>query len=118
MSENNLPSARSSPRIVNGVLKWYEGDTFDLQLEITLQDQDDLPVTLKTTDVVDIVFMNAKNKIVKELSFTKISNGLITLSFDEALSALFKAGEYTYDVYLTSGTNRTTLAKDNMIVVE
>ena len=35
---NNLPRADLSPRIVNGVLKWYEGDTFSLQIDLELED--------------------------------------------------------------------------------
>ena len=35
---SNLPNAEQSPRVVNGVIKWYEGDTFDLTIGLDLED--------------------------------------------------------------------------------
>ena len=114
---NNLPNAEQSPRIVNGVLKWYEGDTFDLQFSFNLADQDDVPMDIAPIDEVDIVFKNKRLKTVKQFHFTGIFNNLVTMNFDAECSALFPAGQYTYDVYYSS-QERTTVIKDNKVVVE
>lgn len=114
---SNLPSAEMSPRIVNGVIKWYQGDTFDLQLTFDLEDQDGEPITIAPTDTVKIVFKDKSLKTVKEFTFTNISNNTVTMDFDATCTALFTKGNYTYDV-LYSRSERTTVANDNKVVVE
>lgn len=113
----SLPSARSSPRIINGVLKWYEGDTFTLDLEIELEDQDGLAKDIADTDTVDVVFYNRSEDKVKEWHFTNISNNVVTLVFDDEVTALFPAGWYHYDI-IYKGENRTTIAKRVQLIVE
>jgi len=114
---SNLPNAEQSPRIVNGVLRWYESDTFELQLVLELEDQDGDPITIAATDTVKIVFRDKTNTIVKEFTFTNISNNTVTMDFDATCTALFPRGNYQYDVYLTQ-SERTTIANDNKVVVE
>lgn len=114
---NNLPNAEQSPRIVNGVLRWYQGDTFDLQLTLEIYDQDGQTITIAADDTVKIVFSDKSNSVVKEFTFTSISDNIVTMDFDGTCSALFPKGNYTYDVYY-SGSDRTTLANDNKVVVE
>lgn len=114
---NNLPNAEQSPRIVNGVIRWYQGDTFDLQLTLELVDQDGLPITIAPADTVNVVFIDKSLKTVKEFTFSNISNNTVTMDFDATCTALFKKGTYTYDVYY-NGTERTTIANDNKVVVE
>ena len=43
---NTIPGARVSPRIANGCICWYEGDTFSLRLRLELEDQDGAAVTV------------------------------------------------------------------------
>lgn len=114
---SNLPSAELSPRIVNGVLKWYQGDTFDLQLTLELIDQDGEPITITSGDTVKIVFKDRSLRTVKEFTFNDIANNTVTMDFDATCTALFPTGNYTYDVYYT-GAERTTLADNNKVVVE
>lgn len=114
---SNLPNAEQSPRIVNGVLKWYEGDTFDLDLLLDLEDQDGTPVTIGPGDTVTVTFRNRRLEQVKEFSFTDIQRNMVTMDFDTACTALFPKGIYTYDVQY-SGVERTTFARDNRAVVE
>lgn len=114
---SNIPSARSSPRIVNGVLKWYEFDTFTLDLELELEDQDGEPVTIGTDDIVEINFYNRSEDKVKEWHFTNISSNVVTLVFDDEVTALFPAGWYHYDI-IYKGENRTTIAKRVQLIVE
>lgn len=112
----SLPSARSSPRIINGVLKWYEGDTFTLDIELELTDQDGM--TIDTTGKeVDFLFYNRSNELVKEFIFKNIQNNTVTLVFNTDVSALFPMGEYHYDVHYIS-SDRTTIVRNNDVIVE
>ena len=113
----NIPNAEMSPRIVNGVLKWYEGDTFELVLELDLTDQDGEAIIIGASDTVRIVFLDECREQVKEFSFTNVQNNTVTLEFDSTATALFGKGRYSYDVYLSSNA-RVTLANDNEVVVE
>ena len=113
----NLPRARMSPRLINGVLKWYAGDTWELQVDITLCDQDGENITIQSTDVIEFEFFNKKRDVVKKFTFTNVKNGSVVLVFDEETTALFPAGEYTYDVYY-DGYTRKTLSNDSIAIVE
>lgn len=115
MSEVN--SARPSPRFVNGVLKWYAGDTFDVDFEVGLVDQDGTDIVISPGDKLTFAFKNARREDVKKFEFTGVTDGKARLYFSEATSALFPAGRYTYDVIYT-GTNRRTIARNNPCVVE
>ena len=106
-----------SPRLINGVLKWYAGDTFDLHVEITLQDQDGEPITIQSTDTIEFAFFNKKRDVVKKFTFNNVVNGTVLLEFDKDTTALFPAGEYTYDVYY-DGYIRKTLSNDSVAIVE
>lgn len=112
-----LPSANPSPRIVGGVIKWYEGDTFDLQLLLELLDQDGETVTVAADHRLELVFRNKRRETVHTMEFTEIENNCVTLDFNESVSAKFPKGEYTYDVIL-EGAERKTLANDAPLLVE
>ena len=109
---NCIPSAKQSPRIENGVVKWYEGDTFALQLELDIVDQDGERVILAPEDTVTAVFRNDALSVVKEFTFTDVADNTITLAFDNTCTALFPAGHYTYDIRCI-GTRRTTVCSGN-----
>ena len=55
-ASNVIPAARVSPRIANGCICWYEGDTFSLRLRLELEDQDGAAVTVGASDSVKITF--------------------------------------------------------------
>ena len=114
---SNLPSAEQSPRVVNGVIKWYEGDTFTMDLGLGLTDQDGEAVTLNAADTVKVTFRDKGENEVKEFSFTNVSKDTVTLDFNAAVTVLFPKGRYTYDVDVTHGY-RTTIAHSNKVVVE
>ena len=63
---SNLPNAEQSPRVVNGVIKWYEGDTFTMDLGLGLTDQDGEAVTLNAADTVKVTFRDKGENEVKE----------------------------------------------------
>ena len=124
----NLPAGRESPRIENGVLYWYAGDTFTLNLELSLEDQDGTKLTVNNeTDDVTVTFYNDRRERVKAFSYGKAEEGeandgaitgnVVSLVFDKNVSALFPKGSYHYDVVYQS-TWRRTLARENPAVAE
>ena len=114
---NNLPNAEQSPRIVNGVLRWYEGDTFEIDIDLDLKDQDGEPIVIAPGDEVQITFADKSLQEVKTFYFTGIENNNVKLVFDADVTALFHKGIFTYDI-IYKGVERTTLANDNKVVVE
>lgn len=114
-----LPWAKMSPRIENGVLYWFEGDTFQMNLLLTLKDQDGLTLEVKSNEKLELVFLDKHRDVVKTLVFSGqvASSGAVRVVMDTELSALFPAGRYSYDLRLL-GEERTTLIRGGRIVVE
>lgn len=114
-----LPWAKMSPRIENGVIFWYEGDTFKLHLHLDLQDTDGEKVIPEENDTLELTFYDKSCDPVTSLRFegNAVAQGVLTVSMDEAISALFPAGKYTYDLCL-QGQERTTLIRGGEAVVE
>ena len=92
-----IPGAYASPRISNGVLCWYAGDTFSVVIQADLVDQDGAAA--------------GRDRILD------ICHNQVTLVVDAEISAKFPKGRYTYDVEFSHG-DRTTLARDNKVRVE
>lgn len=115
----NIPAARISPRIVNGVIYWYEGDTFDLELNLSLTDQNGYEVEIPDDAEILVVFRDEREEIIREfeVSGAEIENGAATIPFDEDMSALFYKGKYSYDVKYR-WDRLQTVASDNEIIVE
>ena len=78
---SQLPGAKQSPRIENGIIKFYEGDTFSLNVEIELVDQDKLPVNIGADDTVEVVFLDKSENVVTEMTFSGVSNNTISVEF-------------------------------------
>lgn len=114
---SKLPNAQPSPRIVNGVISWYEGDTFTLIIELDLEDQDGEPIVIGPADTVDVTFTNRSEAEVKRFSFTGIEGNSVSLVFDEEVSGLFTKGDYRYDMRFKA-ENNTTIAHRNNVCVE
>lgn len=114
-----LRKGKPSPRIENGILIWYQGDTFVLRLALQLRDCFGLPVALTEQDSLEITVRDLREDVVTVFSFPgeALTEGEVEVSFDGERSALLKAGEYTYDVVLCHG-ERITLAKNNRMIVE
>lgn len=112
-----LPAARMSPRLINGALKWYEGDTFKLQVKIELTDENDDVIDITDSHVVDFVFRDEKKRVVWAMRFENIKDNTVALVIDEDVTMNFPKGEYTYDV-IYSGTYRKTLVNEAPITVE
>lgn len=115
----NLRRAEVSPRVENGNLFWYEGDTFHLIIRLELKDLTGRKIDLTADDQLELVIRDCREDRILGFSFTgeALEAGSVTLQMDETKAALLPAGKYTYDVYLTHG-DRVTLAKRNSITVE
>ena len=112
-----IPGAYASPRVHNGVLCWYAGDTFAIVLKIELEDQDGAAVEIGQTDSVKLTFRDEAREEVYSEMFENVEGNQITLAVDAEVSAKFPKGRYSYDVEFSHG-DRTTLARDNKIRVE
>lgn len=112
-----LPAAAVSPRVVGGMLKWYAGDTFRLQVQLSLQDQNGNPVEIQEGHKVEFVFRDHRDRQVHRVVFENVEDNCVTLVFDEAVTAMFPAGDYTYDA-VYSGYVRKTLVHRGPICVE
>ena len=115
--EKSLPAACESPRITAGVLKWYAGDVFELQVRLEHTDQNGAEVSVLPTDTVTFEFRNACRTPVYKVTFTEIEDNTVVVRFGEQETALFPAGSYTYDV-IYKGAVRRTLASDAPVLVE
>lgn len=116
-----LPGAKPSPRIEHGVIMWYAGDTFDLDIALHLTDQDGEDIIIGDDDRVEVEFRRRSGSLLHRFVCTAEDDTLhgntITLIFDERTAAMFARGEYIYDIYLV-GAERTTIANDNCAMVE
>lgn len=114
---NIIPAANPSPRIVGGVLKWYAGDVFDLQVQMELTDQNGAAIVFAPEHTVEFVFRDHRHEVIHKETFKEIADNTVVLRFTEAVTALFHGGKYTYDV-IYNGFGRRTLAHNAPIVVE
>lgn len=107
-----IPRAEPSPRIVNGVLRWYQHDTFSLFLDLDLRDDDGEAVTLGPNDGVAVAFRDRHHQIIKEFMCSPVEGNCVELVFNEDLSRSFIKGEYRYDVVLLFGIHPAPLSID------
>lgn len=124
MEENLLQSAPVSPRMDNGILKWFYGDTFAVEMLINLvgsevDDEgnyhDDIPIEFSPEDQIVVSFYNSRKKLVHSFVCTNINEDpsaedyhLITLNFIKDVSLKFLIGRYTYCVkYFHMGKDST-----------
>ena len=117
MEEKCLPCGSLSPRISGGVLKWYAGDVFDLQVRLELTDENGDVIGIDPHHTVTFVFRNACRRVIYEVTFVEIEDDTVILRFTEAVSGLFPRGSYTYDV-IYKGAVRRTLVCNGPILVE
>lgn len=112
----NIPAAKTSPRVENGCLCWYEGDTFEIQMQIELMDQDGENVNISGSDTVTVTFYDERRDAIQEFKFQNVQGNTVTLSFTDEISKKFLKGRYRYDMLYTYN-NKTTLIRDNVAIV-
>ena len=111
----DIPRAKMSPRIVNGIIYWYEGDTFEFNLAVDLRDQDGEIVTPSDENAFEIIIRDERNNEV----FNEKQYGVSGVHFycDEEVTKRFRKGKYKYDINYY-GEFKTSLAEDNIMIVE
>lgn len=108
--------AEQSPRICEkGIIHWYEGDTFELNFELTFTDDSGGVIPTLETDVISICFRDRYENVVYET--TVIGKNVLPICVDEEITKLFKKGEYHYCVKRNSQFI-TTIMKENPVLVE
>ena len=97
----NIPNTLTGPRVINGVLKWIEGDTFVLNWKIDLFiNSESIPYSYEEGDqLIFSFYANKSDRLVYSFIFSEISeDNTVTLRFTKDISKLFKAGLYTYSI--------------------
>lgn len=118
-----IPSAMISPQNDGGVLKFYEGDTFTMNLHLDLKDQDGEPIHFDNeTDTLKLSFYNKRNTKVKEFDFggegEEVTDDTCIIEFDDTVTAFFPKGEYHFDgIWKRSGFRRVTIISDAQLCV-
>lgn len=140
MDNNVIVPAPQSPRMDNGVLKWFYGDTFAVDMVINLVEQEaqkdgtfvDKPINFDESDQIVVTFFNERKEVVYSFISKNISNDekseyyhTITLNFTQDVSHRFRRGKYTYCMkYVhkedgnTACTDITTICVNNRAEVE
>ena len=96
--ELNL-TAKKSPRIENGKIYWYEGDTFSIEWTITLTDETTHEeIDLSPLDTVLFKFSNTYKNVVYECECEVGENGKVILEIPKEVSEKFAVGTYTYSI--------------------
>lgn len=120
MSEYPVPVAKESPRNENGILKWYVGDTFEIDWTVQLVDEQGDFYTYDPEDHLVWSFYTVPGRsLVHKFDFTNIQRDTVTLSFTPEVSNKFTAGLYFYCVKLIDKHGEiTTLCAENKVEVE
>lgn len=97
VTEMNSDTTVVGPRIVNGILKWREGDTFCIKWKITLS-KDGIPKEYKEGDQFIVSFYkNKSDRAVYSFICSDIgTSNTIFLEFNNKITQFFKAGFYSY----------------------
>ena len=111
----NIPAAKPSPRISNGVIYFYQGDTFELVLTLNLYGDNDAQYIIASDDTVTVNFYDDTDELVDSQTFSNIEDNKITLDFDSATTAKFGKGKYYYHVVLNSDSKTTIVAKNRLV---
>lgn len=118
-----LSGSTRSPAIPNGVIRWHEGDIFQLELKASLFDQDKTPIEITEGMTFIAEFRNPRREVVKTFECEPDAEGVITLDFDEETTALFPWDNYKLKmIYLPPEDEeaqiRTTVGIYDVIVEE
>lgn len=119
--ENFLMGGGSSPRIRNGKIYWYEGDTFVWSLKFTIKQCDGTDYVLQSTDKIIVDFK--KNLHTDKSIYTFVfenqeyTDNTIKMEFTPEITALFPYGFYKVGVKMEN-EDITTLLPASTICVE
>lgn len=89
---------KTSPRIEDGIIKWYCGDAFFIDFEI-MDDEAGKALELSENDGVVITFYNRQLIAVKKFEFKGgMSCNCLSCHIDKDTTKFFTAGKYTYAI--------------------
>lgn len=137
VQETRMPMAQQSPRINDKtkILRWYYKDTFEIDWQITLFDNDSNSViTYGEGDQILVSFyIYGTNKLIYSFPCTVNKEGVkgwidsdtntLVLNFDKEVSQRFRPGKYSYSLKYIRGTNPqeqliTTICTGKIVEVE
>ena len=108
--------AEQSPRICeDGIIRWYEGDTFELEFELTFTDDNDNPITIQPGDKIAICFTDQYQNIIHTIE--TVGTNILKVAIDNEATKKFKKGKYNYCVRRIANYT-TTIMRLNKVVVE
>jgi len=111
-----IKCAKQSPRVCgDNTIRWYEGDTFQIELNFTKLDNNGNTLSVEETDVFAMTIVNKQKEVIHEIEVT--GTNTIVIDMTEELTAKFTKGTYFYDVELR-GEYITTVVNENKLVVE
>ena len=108
--------AEQSPRICeDGSIRWYVGDTFSLEFDLTFTDDAGDIVETLPSDKIKICFTDMCQNVIHETEVT--GTNVLTVNIDAEATKKFKVGKYNYCVRRVSQFT-TTIMRLNRVVVE
>ena len=95
-----------SPRIENGVIKWYEGDAFYIRFNIYNLYNGEV-IELSDKDHIDVEFYDCRRTVAAFRDIKLGADGLFSIHIDSRLTQSFKVGEYHYKIELHKNDSET-----------
>ncbi len=114
---SSINTAKQSPRLENGKISWYEGDTFAIKLNIALTTvETGEAINLSSNDEIKVTFYR-NEMCIHKFVFKQFSENSVMLNFSDSITKKFHKGKYTYVISYQS-TGRTTIVANNEVEVE
>ena len=107
--------AEQSPRIEDGIIKWYAGDTFELNFEFEFSDTEGNVISSEETDYLEFKIFNEYYDTIYEEVVYKSHE--VSVYMNDENTAKFPRGKYFYVIKRNDGFI-TTIIQENEIVVE
>lgn len=107
--------AKPSPRIEDGIIKWYAWDTFDLNFEFIFTDEDWNKIPEEETDCLEFTIYNQYYDVLYSTEVHQSHE--VPVSIDEEMTQKFTRGNYYYIIRRIAGYI-TTIIQENEIIVE
>ncbi len=117
---SNVPALRGaqrSPRIHNGNILFYEGDTFRLMLTMEIDEADGSRYHFQEGDSIELEIYDRNGDRVWSKQYTDCTGGRIALEVNADLNAVLPAGKYHLAARFR-GENATTIIAQTKIIVE
>lgn len=112
-----MNTAKISPRLEDGKIYWYQGNTFAIKLKFDIL-ENQVEKILSATDQIIVNFRpKFKPEIILTMSFVNIIDNTITIQIDREKTQIFEVGAYLIGATL-NGDNITTLIPFNDVIVE